>query len=386
MGGKSSSPPPAPDPYTVAGAQTQMNNQNALFNAQLNRYNTVTPFGSQTWSMSGGGAPSGGTGTGIRGGLSSTGSFGLGGGLQVGGRGSGGASNSSGAPSYTQTISLNPMDQQILDQQRQQSLGITGAGNNLVGDIQANSSLSTPDFNKTRQAAQDALYSNQTQYLDPQFSQQQEQLQSQLANQGVVPGTEAYDNAMGNFNRSRNQAYGSAMNSAISGATGQQGQAIQNYSNLTNLPINQLNSLRSGTQVQTPNFQNPASTNAAPSDITSAFNNQYQGQLAAYNAQQQSSNAGLGGLFSLGSSFLGAPGVGSSIVKGLGSIFSDARLKHDANRIGTTPAGIPIYKFKYLGSEKDQIGVMAQDVLEVKPSAVIEDESGYLKVDYRKVS
>ena len=63
--------------------------------------------------------------------------------------------------------------------------------------------------------AQDAMYQQQTRYLDPQYQQQQQALSSSLANQGVTMGSQAYTSAMDNFARQRDSAYGNARDSAI---------------------------------------------------------------------------------------------------------------------------------------------------------------------------
>ena len=65
------------------------------------------------------------------------------------------------------------------------------------------------------QQTQDALYKANTQYLDPQFQQTQSQLENKLANQGITRGSEAYNNAMLNFNNQKQQAYESARNTAV---------------------------------------------------------------------------------------------------------------------------------------------------------------------------
>jgi len=64
---------------------------------------------------------------------------------------------------------------------------------------------------------------------------------------------------------------------------------------------------------------------------------------------------------------------------------SDSRLKENVTRIGTTRNGLPFYKFSYLGRPEVYAGVMAQDVLEVRPDAVSLLGSGYYAVDYRKL-
>jgi hypothetical protein len=65
------------------------------------------------------------------------------------------------------------------------------------------------------------------------------------------------------------------------------------------------------------------------------------------------------------------------------SFFSDRRLKHDAEKIGETKDGLPIYSFKYNGDDRTQIGLMAQDVEKKHPEAV-GLSGGYKTVDYEK--
>ncbi len=69
------------------------------------------------------------------------------------------------------------------------------------------------------QGTTDALYEANKQYLDPQFAQAQSKLESQLANQGITRGSEAYNNAMLNFNNQKQQAYTDARNQAIGQGT-----------------------------------------------------------------------------------------------------------------------------------------------------------------------
>jgi hypothetical protein len=61
---------------------------------------------------------------------------------------------------------------------------------------------------------------------------------------------------------------------------------------------------------------------------------------------------------------------------------SDVRLKTDIEQVGTTVYGLPLYHFRYkTGTERFE-GVMAQDVLEVMPDAVIVGRDGYYRVKY----
>jgi hypothetical protein len=70
---------------------------------------------------------------------------------------------------------------------------------------------------------------------------------------------------------------------------------------------------------------------------------------------------------------------------GGGGGWSDRRLKRDIVRLGVSPSGLPIYAFRYVWGGPRYIGVMAQDLLKLRPDAVILDESGYYKVDYSRI-
>ena len=59
------------------------------------------------------------------------------------------------------------------------------------------------------------------------------------------------------------------------------------------------------------------------------------------------------------------------------------RLKKDIIRVGTTRYQLPLYDFSYIDQPGRFEGVMAQDVLKVKPSAVTLGADGLYRVDYR---
>ncbi len=61
---------------------------------------------------------------------------------------------------------------------------------------------------------------------------------------------------------------------------------------------------------------------------------------------------------------------------------SDTRLKRDIHMIGRLANGLTLYRFRYLWSDVEMVGVMAQEVLEVVPQAVTEGADGYYRVDY----
>ena len=66
-------------------------------------------------------------------------------------------------------------------------------------------------------------------------------------------------------------------------------------------------------------------------------------------------------------------------------MISDIRLKTDVTRVGTAPNGLPLYHFRYVGQSQVYQGVMAQDVLAVRPDAIVELPFGYMAVKYEKL-
>ena len=64
---------------------------------------------------------------------------------------------------------------------------------------------------------------------------------------------------------------------------------------------------------------------------------------------------------------------------------SDVHLKHDISLIGHLDNGLGFYRFRYNGSDKAYVGVMAQEVQTVMPMAVVRGSDGYLSVYYDKL-
>jgi hypothetical protein len=97
--------------------------------------------------------------------------------------------------------------------------GVGGAGQGIQGQVgpagNIQMGLSPQSFGQQIQQAQNAAYQAQTQYLDPQYKQQEESLTQRLADQGIEEGSDAHSRAMGDFNRQKQMAYQSAQNSAV---------------------------------------------------------------------------------------------------------------------------------------------------------------------------
>ena len=123
-----------------------------------------------------------------------------------------------------------------------------------------------------------------------------------------------------------------------------------------------------------------------------------QAQIGAGTLQQQTQQAGLTAQYQ---QFLQQQGYPfqvaqflAGIAEGTGALSgsttttqtsSDRRLKEDIKEIGQTNDGLPIYSYKYKGEDRTQIGLMAQDVEQVKPEAV-GLAGGYKTVDYDKAT
>lgn len=65
--------------------------------------------------------------------------------------------------------------------------------------------------------------------------------------------------------------------------------------------------------------------------------------------------------------------------------FSDERLKENIVPVGKLDNGLTVYSFNFKGSNVTQIGLIAQEVQKVNPSAV-QDGGEFLKVDYKEAT
>jgi len=99
------------------------------------------------------------------------------------------------------------------------------------------------------------------------------------------------------------------------------------------------------------------------------------GSQAAANAQMWGSAMGAVGAVGGGLGTGWATGLAQKSVK---------RLKEYMVKIGKID-DINIYKFNFIGKNVTEIGVIAQEIQEIKPECVITGEDGYLRVKYDKL-
>ena len=359
--------PAAPD-YRGAAQETAAGNLDAARAATAaNRVNQVTPYGNLDYSITG--------------------------------------QDPYGNPTWTAKTSLSDIGQSLLNNQNQASLGLGSTINAQLGQVQNTMGQGfNPNIPQTQTSLDnqggmqgwDKANALLMQRLQPQMQIQQENLDAKLANQGVVSGTEAYNRAKMGLGMQQNdllnqsqltglQAGQTLFNQGLQGAQfGNQAQqqaynqALTNY----NLPLNTLSALRTGAQVQNPSFVNaPQQATTAGPDLLGAANAGYNAQMGGFNAQQAAQsnlNSGLMGLGgTLGAAALMAPA-------------SDIRMKENIEQVGWLPNGLPVYTYEYKPEFRDDpfaghgkhIGVMAQEVEQVMPQAVITRADGYKMVDY----
>ena len=135
----------------------------------------------------------------------------------------------------------------------------------------------------------------------PIFAQENEQSDAQLANQGIAPGTEAYTNAKRTLAMSQNDRQLGAVTSGMNTGLNANQQAFQQQAYNQMQPINVINALRTGSQVQNPSFANtPQQSPTAGPDILGATQAGYNAQVAQTNANNASSGGLFGGLMNLG--------------------------------------------------------------------------------------
>jgi len=109
---------------------------------------------------------------------------------------------------------------------------------------------------------------------------------------------------------------------------------------------------------------------------------------------------GAGQVAGLGTS-VGAPTQTEGIIDGLGKAasgvgsliaLSDIRAKENINKISQLPSGLGLYSWDWKASAPDDaknnptVGVLAQEVKQLIPDAIIQREDGYMAVDYSKVN
>lgn len=280
------------------------------------------------------------------------------------------------------------------DGQWQQSTQFSGALGGLNESLQqqAASAMSTPfslsglpeltDGSAAREQAINSAYGSATSRLDPAFQQREEGLRTRLMQQGLQPGSQAFNEAMAGLGRERTDAYGQAMNSAIGQGT-QAGQALfgqsmaarqnalaealrsrgQAFGELQGLQglTGQQNFMGAGAG-QTPQFLQAAGMQEAA-------------DFGRYQLSEQQKADLINGIMG----FVGQAGGAAAMT------LSDERAKQDVVRLPVDVLpGVPLATWRYLPEHGDasrvHVGVIAQDLARVAPEHVARRGDGMLMV------
>jgi hypothetical protein len=241
--------PRAPDPYATAQAQSQLNQQTAQQTQQVNMVDQYTPYGNLTYSQ--------------------TGTWG------------------DGTPKMGAFQNLSADQQHIVDQNTQADTQMNDIALRQIGKV---GGILDKPFNIDA-AAGNKIADMQSQRLDPQWATRDQQLEQDLMNRGIRPGSEAYNAMRSQFAQDRNDAYNSMYINA-------RGQAVNEAALERNQPLNEITALMNGQQLQNPNYVNTPTAQVANTDLAGLIQDKYKAKNSNY-------QAGMGGLFSLGAAAIG---------------------------------------------------------------------------------
>ena len=376
---KSPSPPPAPDYAGAAEAQGAANVETARVEGRMNRPDVFSPY-DQTLITD------------------------------------------LGNDRFAQTYSLAPE----YEDQRQKQVGITDkyldtASNYLSGLPQETFSLSglsaqpglidrsgltalptMEDINSYATRVEGDYYNRALERIQPSQQQEVIDLQTRLINAGIPEGSVAHNNALAELRMSHQDTLrglasesireGQALADAqLQRATGMrsyqlgEGQGLvgeqerirdrqlSDYLLSRSQPLSEIATL-SGQAAPPPSVAttglNVPATSIAPPPIFAATQQQgaydtniYGNQIAGYGAKMKA--------------------VGDIAAAGISK--SDRRLKKNIKYKSKSKSGLNVYEFEYNWSPQKYIGVMAQEVKKVKPSAVSENIFGHMMVDYNQL-
>lgn len=206
------------------------------------------------------------------------------------------------------------------------------------------------------------------QLLEPAFTEERERLEQQLADQGIPRGSEAFSKELDRLEQSQGRRLQEVARESVATTEAQRAARFNEISSL--LGQQQVGGVGFG------QFQPQVSGLDLLGAEQAGLNRAFQAEQARKDRSAARRQALIGGLGQLGSAGIGALAL------------SDLRLKKNIEKVGQSSSGIPIYHFDYINKTLGQFryeGVMAQDVKDIDPDAVIEFDNGTLAVDYDKI-
>jgi hypothetical protein len=265
---------PATPDYAGAAQQTAQGNLDAARAATAaNRVNQVTPFGTLQYSVTG--------------------------------------QDPYGNPTWTSTSALSPDQQALYDYDIQTSKGLGALQQQGLGYVSnmLQSPFDTSRLPQTGINAGEDMTQSIMRRLQPTLAMEQKQFDTQMANQGIPLGSEAYQNAKRMFDERQNDKLVSSIIQGTQTGLQARGQGFSEQAYQRNEPINTLNAVRSGSQVTNPNsffVSAPQQATTAGADYLGAAGMTGNANIAAANASNAQRNAMISGLFSLGAAKAGS--------------------------------------------------------------------------------
>ena len=174
-------------------------------------------------------------------------------------------------------------------------------------------------------------------------------------------------NLAGLYNSASAQQFNQNLQGAQFGNTASE-QDFARALQLRSQPLNEITALMGASQIQNPQFQGYTGANVNAAPFYQAASDQAANAMNIYGQKMAARNANMGALGSLAGSGMMALAL------------SDIRLKSNIERVGTHPLGIGVYEYDIDGHRER--GVMAQEVLNVKPEAVLMGDDGFYMVNY----
>lgn len=216
-----------------------------------------------------------------------------------------------GNPTWTATTALSPDQQELYNYDIASSKGLgqlQSKGLNYVSNM-LDKPFDTSGLPQTGINVGETMTNSIMRRLQPQLAQEQKSFDAKMANQGIPVGSEAYENAKRAFDQTQNDRLTSAVIQGTDTGMRARGQGFSELAYQRNEPINTLNAVRSGSQVNNPSsfFVNaPQQATTTGADYLSAAGMTGNAAIANANANNAQRNAMISGLFNIGASMAGA--------------------------------------------------------------------------------
>ena len=195
-------------------------------------------------------------------------------------------------PKTTATQTLSAGNQAIYDQTQGTQLNLSTLANDQSGFL--NDYMSTP-FSYDDNAHTTWANNLYNQINGSNIASNTESLRTQLANQGIKVGSDAYNKAMTGLQTSQS-------NSQNQFLLDSQAQGYSQAQSTRNQPINEITALMSGSQVSQPSYVSTPTSNIATTDNASIISNYDKSLMNQWQQQQAavgSTIGRIGGLFAL---------------------------------------------------------------------------------------